>query len=43
VDRFLADFLKGATLFQVAEGSLEAKAGAPGVETGGASSEAPSL
>jgi DNA replication and repair protein RecF len=43
VDRFLADFLKGATLFQVAEGSLEAKAGAPGVETGEASSEAPSL
>jgi DNA replication and repair protein RecF len=43
VDRFLADFLKGATLFQVAEGSLEAKAGAAGVETGEASSEAPSL
>jgi DNA replication and repair protein RecF len=43
VDRFLTDFLEGATLFQVAEGSLEAKAGAPGVETGEASSEAPSL
>jgi DNA replication and repair protein RecF len=42
LDRFLAAFLKNATLFQVAEGSLQAMAGAPGAETGGASSEAPS-
>ncbi len=42
LDRFLADFLEGATLFQVAGGSLEAMAGASGAETGGASSGAPS-
>jgi DNA replication and repair protein RecF len=42
LDRFLAAFLKNATLFQVAGGSLQAMAGAPGAETGGGSSEAPS-
>ena len=42
LDRFLADFLKGVTLFQVAGGSLEAKAGAFGAETREASSETPS-
>jgi len=42
LDRFLADFLEGATLFQVAGGSLEAMAGAAGAETGEASSGAPS-
>ncbi len=42
VDRFLADFLKGAALFQVAGGLLEARAGASAAETGEASSEAPS-
>jgi DNA replication and repair protein RecF len=42
LDRFLAAFLKNATLFQVAGGTLEAMAGAPAAETGGASSEAPS-
>jgi DNA replication and repair protein RecF len=42
LDRFLAAFLKNATLFQVAGGSLQAMAGAPAAETGGASSEAPS-
>ncbi|KPK46861.1 MAG: hypothetical protein AMJ77_04940 [Dehalococcoidia bacterium SM23_28_2] len=43
VDRFLADFLKGAALFQVAGGSLESMAGASAAETGEASSGAPSL
>jgi DNA replication and repair protein RecF len=42
LDRFLADFLEGATLFQVAGGSLQAMAGAAGAETGEASSGAPS-
>jgi DNA replication and repair protein RecF len=42
LDRFLAAFIKNATLFQVAGGSLQAMAGAPGAETGEASSEAPS-
>ena len=42
LDRFLPDFLKDATLLQVAGGSLEAKPGAFGVETGEASSGAPS-
>jgi len=42
MDRFLTDFLKGATLFQVAGGSLEAMAGASGAETGESSSRAPS-
>lgn len=42
LDRFLADFLEGATLFQVAGGSLEAMAGVAGAETGEASSGAPS-
>ncbi|GAG33623.1 unnamed protein product, partial [marine sediment metagenome] len=42
LDRFLPDFLKDATLLQVAGGSLEAKAGASGVETGEGSSGAPS-
>lgn len=42
LDRFLADFLEDATLFQVAGGSLEAMAGASGAETGEASSGAPS-
>jgi len=42
LDRFLADFLEGATLFQVAGGSLEAMGGASGAETGEASSGAPS-
>jgi DNA replication and repair protein RecF len=42
LDRFLADFLAGATLFQVAGGSLEAMAGAGGGEKGGASSGTPS-
>jgi len=42
LDRFLPDFLKDATLFQVAGGSLEAKSGAFGVETGEGSSGAPS-
>jgi len=42
LDRFLADFLEGATLFQVAGGSLEAMAGASGAETGEASSGLPS-
>jgi len=42
LDRFLAAFLKNATLFQVAGGSLQAMAGASGAETGGGSSEAPS-
>jgi DNA replication and repair protein RecF len=42
LDRFLAAFLKNATLFQVAGGTLEATARAPGAETGEASSEAPS-
>lgn len=41
LDRFLADFLEGATLFQVAGGSLEAMAGASDAETGEASSGAP--
>jgi DNA replication and repair protein RecF len=42
LDRFLADFLEGAALFQVAGGSLEAMAGASGAETGEASSGPPS-
>jgi DNA replication and repair protein RecF len=43
LDRFLEDFLKGATLFQVTGGSLETRAGASGFETGEASSGTPSL
>jgi DNA replication and repair protein RecF len=42
LDRFLPDFLKDATLLQVAGGSLEAKPGTFGVETGEGSSGAPS-
>jgi len=42
LDRFLADFLAGATLFQVAGGSLEAMGGTSSAEIGEASSGAPS-
>ena len=42
LDRFSTGFLEGATLFQVANGSLEAMAGAADAETGEAPSGTPS-